>query len=230
MYKKVEKGNVVFLVLYVDDILLIGNNKKMLSSVRTWLSSQFEMKDMGDAGHILGIKVLRNRGKKMLCLSQESYIETVLRRFSMQDAKKGFLPFRHGIQLSQEMCPKTASEIAEMRRIPYASAVGSLMYAMLCTRPDICFAVGMVARYQSNPGQGHWTAVKNILKYLNRTKDYVLVYNAAELCPLGYTDSDFQADVDSRKSTFGYVLKKCRLYHGSRICGRFGGCERGCMA
>ena len=206
VYKKVEKGNVVFLVLYVDDILLIGNNKKMLSSVRTWLSSQFEMKDMGDAGHILGIKVLRNRGKKMLCLSQESYIDTVLRRFSMQDAKKGFLPFRHGIHLSQEMCPKTASEIAEMRRIPYASAVGSLMYAMLCTRPDICFAVGMVARYQSNPGQGHWTAVKNILKYLNRTKDYVLVYNAAELCPLGYTDSDFQADVDSRKSTSGYVF------------------------
>ena len=81
----------------------------------------------------------------MLCLSQESYIETVLRRFSMQDAKKGFLPFRHGIHLSQEMCPKTTSEIAEMRRIPYASAVGSLMYAMLCTRPDICFVVGMVA-------------------------------------------------------------------------------------
>ena len=80
------------------------------------------------------------------------------------------------------------------------------MYAMLCTRPDICFIVGMVARYQSNPGQGHWTAIKNILKYLKRTKVYALVYNAAELCPLGYTDSDFQADQDSRKSTSGYVF------------------------
>ena len=80
------------------------------------------------------------------------------------------------------------------------------MYAMLCTRPDICFVVGMVVRYQSNPGQGHWTAVKNILKYLKRTKDYILVYKAGELCPLGYTDSDFQPDQDSRKSTSGYVF------------------------
>ena len=120
MYKKVGKGNVVFLVLYVDEILLIGNNKKMLSSVRTWLSNQFEMKDMGDAGHILGIEVIRDREKRMLCLSQEPYIDTVLSRFSIQDTKKGFLPFRHRIHLSQEIYPKTASEIAEMRRIPYA--------------------------------------------------------------------------------------------------------------
>ncbi|XP_042067219.1 uncharacterized protein LOC121810525 [Salvia splendens] len=112
----------------------------------------FGMKDMGEVGHILGIKVLRDREKRMLCLSQESYIEVVLGRFSMQDFKKGFLRFRHGIHLSQEMCPKTPSEIEEMRRIPYASAVGSLMYVMLCTRPDICFVVGMVAKYQLNPG------------------------------------------------------------------------------
>ena len=104
------------------------------------------------------------------------------------------------------MCPKTPIEIEAMRRIPYASAVGSLMYAMLCTRPDICFAVGMVARYQSNPGQGHWIAVKKILKYLRRTKEYSLVYQASEMYPLGYTDSDFQSDRYSRKSTSGYVF------------------------
>ena len=80
------------------------------------------------------------------------------------------------------------------------------MYAMLCTRPDICYAVGMVARYQSNPGQGHWTAVKHILKYLKRTRDYMLVYQSDSLVPLGYTDSDFQANRDERKSTSGYVF------------------------
>ena len=63
-----------------------------------------------------------------------------------------------------------------MKEVPYASAVGSLMYAMLCTRPDICFAVGMVSRYQSNPGREHWTAVKHILKYLKRTRNYMLIY------------------------------------------------------
>ena len=88
-----------------------------------------------------------------------------------------------------------------MRRILYASAVGSLMYAMLCTRPDISYTVGIVSRYQSNPGLAHWIAVKHILKYLRRTRNHMLVYSGGDLNPIGYTDSDFQSDKDSRKST-----------------------------
>ena len=79
----------------------------------------------------------------------------------MQDSEKGFLPFRHGITLSKDQCPKTPNEIEKMKVVPYAFVVGSLMYAMLCTRPDICFVVGMVIRYQSNPGQEHWTTEKH---------------------------------------------------------------------
>ena len=75
------------------------------------------------------------------------------------------------------------------------------MYAMLCMRPDICYAVGIVSRYQSNPGMGHWIAVKHILKYLRRTRDYMLLYSSGELNPIGFSDSDFQSDKDSRKST-----------------------------
>ncbi|KAM6556274.1 hypothetical protein CsatB_003293 [Cannabis sativa] len=93
-----------------------------------------------------------------------------------------------------------------MAKIPYASAVGSLMYAMLCTRPDICYAVGIVSRYQSNPGRVHWNAVKYILKYLKSTRDYVLVYKGGALNPLGYTDSDFQGCLEDRKSTSGMVF------------------------
>ena len=89
----------------------------------------------------------------MLGLSQDTYIDKILARFSMQDSKKGFLPFRHGITLSKDQCPKKPDKIEKMKVVPYASAEGSLMYAMLCTRPDICFTVGMVSRYQSNPGQ-----------------------------------------------------------------------------
>ncbi|KAL0541273.1 hypothetical protein IC582_021315 [Cucumis melo] len=84
--------------------------------------------------------------------------------------------------------------------------IGSLMYAMLCTRPDICYSVGIVSRYQSNPRRDHWTAVKNILKYLRRTKDYILVYRSKDLILTGYTDSDFQIDKDARKSTSGSVF------------------------
>ena len=92
-----------------------------------------------------------------------------------------------------------------MRQIPYASAVGSLMYAMLCTRLDICYLVGMVSRYQSNPRPKHWQAVKHILKYLRRTRDYMLIYRCEDLIPIGYTDSNFQSDLDFRKPTSGCV-------------------------
>ncbi|XP_075091781.1 secreted RxLR effector protein 161-like [Nicotiana tabacum] len=97
-------------------------------------------------------------------------------------------------------------EIEKMKADPYPSAVRSLMYAMLCTRPDICFAVGMVSRFQSNPGREHWTDVKHIIRYLKRTRDYMLVYHSGDLVPIGYTDSDFQSDRDSRKFTSRYVF------------------------
>ena len=102
-------------------------------------------------------------------LSEARYIDKVLEWFSMQNSKKGLLPFRHGVPLFDDQRPKTLKEENMMRQVPYASAVGSLMYAMLCTRPDICYSVGMVSRYQSNPGHKHWQAVKHILKYLRRT-------------------------------------------------------------
>ena len=98
--------------------------------------------------------------------------------------------------MSKEQSPKTPQEVEDMRHIAYASAVDSLMYAMLCTRPDICYAVGIVSRYQSNPGRTHWTAVKNILKYLRRTRDYMLMYDAKDLILTGYTDSNFHTDID----------------------------------
>ena len=82
--------------------------------------------------------------------------------------------------------PKTQEEVDTMRQVPYASAVGSLMYAMLCTRPDICYSVGMVSQYQSNPRPKHWQAVKHILKYLRRTRAYMLVYRCEDLIPIGH--------------------------------------------
>ena len=93
-----------------------------------------------------------------------------------------------------------------MKAVPYASKVGCLMYAMLCNRTNICFVVAKVNKYQSNPGQEHWTSVKHKIKYLQRTRDYMLVYQADSPVTLGYTDSAFQSDKDSRKSTSGYLF------------------------
>lgn len=84
----------------------------------------------------------------------------------------------HGAQLSKTQCPSTTDERSIMSRVPYASAIGSIMYAMLCTRPDISYALSVTSRYQANPGLEHWNAAKNILKYLRRTKDMFLIYGS----------------------------------------------------
>ncbi|KAK1554765.1 hypothetical protein Q3G72_016968 [Acer saccharum] len=208
VYKRIKGDKLVFLILYVDDILLIGNDVGVLTSVKEWLAKQFDMKDLGEASFILGIQVIRDRKNRTIALSQASYIDKILSRFSMQDSKKGMLPFKHGIQLSKEQVPKNEHEEQFMSRVPYASAVGSLIYAMLCLadyhrRKSIG---SRDKRFQSKPGPDHWTAVKHIFKYLKRTRDNMLVYSGGDLVPVGYTDSDFQSDSDSRKSTSGAVF------------------------
>ncbi|KAK1570823.1 hypothetical protein Q3G72_007594 [Acer saccharum] len=155
VYKKIKGDKLVFLILYVDDILLIGNDVGVLTLVKEWLAKQFDMKDLGEASFILSIQVIRDRKNKTIALSQASYIDKILFRFSMQDSKKGTLPFRHGIKLSKEQVPKNEHEEQFISIVPYASVVGSLMYEMLCTRPDICFAVGIVSKFQSKPSPDH---------------------------------------------------------------------------
>ena len=166
------------------------------------------MKDLGEAAYILGIMIYRDKSKRLIGLSQSTYIDKVLKRFSMQDSKRGYLPMSHGITLSKSQCPNTKDERERMSKIPYASTIGSIMYAMLCTRLDVSFALSITSRYQSDPGESHCAVVKNILKYLRRSKDMFLVYGGLEddLVVNGYTDASFQSDKDDFRSQSGYVF------------------------
>ena len=125
----------------------------------------------------------------------------------MEDAKKGFIPVSSSIPLSRDLCPQTESEKEQMDRIPYASAVGSVMYAMLCTRPDVSYGLSITSRYQANPGMKHWQVVKMILKYLKRTKELFLVYGGCtELSICGYSDVSFQSNKDDSRSQSGWIF------------------------
>ncbi|TLX66115.1 hypothetical protein E9993_23470, partial [Labilibacter sediminis] len=110
VYVKASGSIVVFLVLYVDDILLIGNDIPTLQSVKTWLGKCFAMKDLGEASYILGIRIYRNRSKRLLGLSQSTYLDKILKKFKMFDSKKGFLPIQQGVKLSKTQCPATSVE------------------------------------------------------------------------------------------------------------------------
>ena len=155
VYKRASGSAVVFLVLYVDDILLIGNDIPILEATKSSLEKSFSMKDLGEAAYILGIKIYRDRSKRLIGLSQDTYIDKVLKRFNMQDSKKGFLPMSHGVSLSKSQCPSTPDEQEKMSAILYASAIGFIMYAMLCTCHDIAYALSVARRYQSNSGEAH---------------------------------------------------------------------------
>ncbi|KAL0300194.1 UNVERIFIED_CONTAM: hypothetical protein Sangu_3134500 [Sesamum angustifolium] len=102
VYKKISGSSIAYLVLYVDDILLIENDVKMLGDIKAWLSTQFFMKDMGEASYILGINIYRDRSRRMLGLTESSYIEKVLKRFKTENSKRGFHPMRHGIKMSKK--------------------------------------------------------------------------------------------------------------------------------
>ena len=126
----------------------------------------FEMKDMGEASYVIGIEIFQDRSRRLLGLSQKDYIERVLERFGMNKCSAGDAPIQKGDKFSLMQCLQNEWGRKQMKRIPYASVVGSLMYAQTCTRPDIRFAVGMLGRYQINPGLDHWKATKKVMRYL----------------------------------------------------------------
>jgi hypothetical protein len=147
VYKKVSGSTVVFLVQYVDDILLIRSDIPMIKVIKSSLRKSFLMKDLGEAAYILGIKIYRDRSKRLIGLSQDAYVDKILNWFNMQDFNKGFLPVSHGITLSNKQCPWEPDEQERMRAIPYALAIGSIMYVMICRRPDVSYARSAMSRY-----------------------------------------------------------------------------------
>jgi Reverse transcriptase (RNA-dependent DNA polymerase) len=207
IYLKVSGSKFIILVLYVDDILLASSDLDMLFETKRFLSKKFDMKDLGEASYVIGIEIYRDRSRGMLGLSQKAYIEKMLKRYNMQNCSPSVAPIIKGDKFSKFQCPKNDLERAQMKKIPYASVVGSLMYAQVCTRPDIAFVVGMLGRYQTDPGMDHWKAAKKVLRYLQGTKNYMLTFRKSDnLEVIGYSDSDFSGCVDSKKSTSGYIF------------------------
>ncbi|GKB13919.1 retrotransposon protein, putative, ty1-copia subclass [Tanacetum coccineum] len=139
-YQKASGSNVTFLILYVDDIIIMGNHIPSLQSVKNYLGKCFSMKDLGEATFILGIKIYRDRSKRLIGLSQNAYMDKILKRYKMDNSKRGHIPMQERLDLNKSQGAQTPKEVNRMKNVPYASAVGSIMYAVRCTRPDVAFA------------------------------------------------------------------------------------------
>eukprot|EP00253_Pinus_taeda_P017779 PITA_17779 len=201
VYYKLIGDCVIYLVLYVDDMLLVGNDKEIIQDLKTQFSSKFDMKDLGAANYIFGMEIKRDQAKRKLWLTQRKYVETILQRFNMQDSKPVKVLIPVGVRLFVEQCPTTQEEEEDMFCVPYASAICSLMYVMVCTRPDIAHAVGLLSRFMSKLGKKHWTAVKWAFMYLRDTRDYGLCYQERlgfdrVLDIHGFVDVDWAGDLD----------------------------------
>ncbi|GJW83234.1 retrotransposon protein, putative, ty1-copia subclass [Tanacetum coccineum] len=127
VYLKASGSNVAFLVLYVDNILLMGNSVAMLQEIKSWLCKCFSMIDLGEAAYILGIKIIRDRSKRLIALSQSAYLEKILKKFRMENSKKGYTPMMEKPDYRKLQVAKTPTEVQRMQRVPYASAIGSIM-------------------------------------------------------------------------------------------------------
>ena len=221
VYVRHQADGVMYIVLYVDDLLLIGSSLAEMKQLKGDLSSRFEMTDLGEAQYILGLQLSRDRRLRTLSLCQSDYIKRLLQRFGMSDSNAAPTPIATGVRLSKADCPtvKPAEPLLVDGKHTYASVVGAIMYAMLGTRPDLAFAIGQLTRFNSNPGPQHVAALKRVLRYLRGSIDFVLTYGAGasgssgssgssdtRLPVLGYCDSDWGASIDDRRSVSGLVF------------------------
>jgi hypothetical protein len=155
VYIKFVDGSPIYLLLYVDDILIAAKSKIDIANLKAQLSSEFEMKDLGAAKTILGMEITRDMKSGLLFLSQHGYIQKVLRHFNMHDSKPVSTPIAPHFKLSSSQGPSTDSEFEYMSKVSYSSVVGSLMYAMVCSCPDLSYAMSLVSRYMTNPSKEH---------------------------------------------------------------------------
>ena len=161
VYLKLKDDQVlVYLLLYVDDMLTANGSMKDIQELKLQLSSEFEMKDLGKAKRILGMEIIRDRKNKKPFLTQSTYLRKVVQKFNVHEAKEVSIPLGQHFKLSAEQSHSTPKEVSDMATIPYSNGVGSIMYNMVCSRPDLAHTISVVSRFMENTGRIHWEALK----------------------------------------------------------------------
>lgn len=188
-----------YVLLYVDDIILISEDSSEIEKLKNALKENFDMKDMNGVTKYLGINI--NVKEDCIELDQEDYLRSILKKYNMENCKPVSTPIEPGLKIEKK-APEDKELVTKCRQL-----IGSLMYAMLGTRPDICFAVSYLSRFQDCANEDVWKGLKRILRYVKGTIGLKLIFKKGEDIPLvGFTDADWGGDQHDRKSTSGYIM------------------------
>jgi hypothetical protein len=195
------------ITVYIDDLLFFTKNLTLMSKIKKHLAVRFDMVDFGDAKSILGIKIVRNLDTGTIHLSQTDKCDDLISAYRQSDAMGRTTPLEPGIRYSKSMCPQTVSDKNESRTKKYRAVIGSLMHIMVCTRPDIAAAVGILCRFMENPGVEHWNGAMRIIQYLKKTRLTGITFNKKNTTQIhGFCDADWAGDADDNKSTTGWIF------------------------
>lgn len=202
LYAKIVNGIRCYILLYVDDLLIVCDDEQMIQTIRGLMKKEFEMTDIGNIDTFLGMHIEHNREKGIIRMSQTQYLTKVLNKFGMNDCKPAATPIEKGIHLSNEQKKVDAS-------VPYRELIGCLIYATQTTRPDLCAATNYFSRFQCCYTHEHFVHAKRALRYIKGSIDLNMHYVRDEKAEIltGYADSDWAGDKNDSKSTSGYVFK-----------------------
>ncbi|UYV72852.1 hypothetical protein LAZ67_10000994, partial [Cordylochernes scorpioides] len=193
----------VILALYVDDGIILSKDKEAIAIIMDELEHAFEITS-GSVNFFVGLQIEQSEDRASIFIHQSSYIDKILSKFNMADCIPASVPMDPSVILTKQDCP-TPEQKEKMPKFPFREAVGSLMFASCVSRPDITYAVSQVSKFLEYPGPAHCTTVKNIFRYLKGTPHMGILFTGQDQL-VGFSDSDFARDVDSRKSTTGYAF------------------------
>ncbi|GKB32713.1 retrovirus-related pol polyprotein from transposon TNT 1-94 [Tanacetum coccineum] len=184
-------------------------SKAEIRSTKSLLKKEFDMKELEETKKILDMEIVRDRSCKILRVSQSGYVSKILNNFRIDNGKSVIIPLGGHFKLSLKDCPVRDCDVERMSKVMYENMVRSLMYLIVCTRPDIAYVVSVVSRYLANPGKNHWEAVKWILKYLRGTANVGLMYGTDRgnhVDVTDFVDSNYAKDLDKGRSITGYAF------------------------
>lgn len=207
-YRILNKTDILFITVYVDDILYFFNNEDTSTMIKEKLKEKFYMKDLGTAKHCIGLRISQEKYDE-ISIDQSLYIQMILTRFGMNNCKPMWTPTDANVKLK-----KSENQQEILKNIPYQEIIGCLLYLSQGTRPDITYTVNSLSRYNNQPTNEHWMALKRVMRYLKATMSMKLVYkkNVDEIIS-GYCDSDWASNIEDRRSCTGYLF----LFQGAAI-------------